>query len=169
MKDSNSIHTKSRSVSELSLEELRGWVIDRIYQIETSIDHIICKYYEPAKKNEFKKIILNSSIISLGGKVKILANISGFDKKIITKIQKITSIRNAFAHLPTFESCKINGVTDENKNFEITEIISSLKMEIMVSSGQLRIKDLSELRSEFYTLNQEIREYLRDFSMKMNN
>ncbi len=169
MKDSNSNNTKSRSVSEFSLDELRGWVIDRIYQIETSFDDIICTHYEPAKKNEFKKIVLNSSIITLGGKVKILANISNFDKKIITKIQKIISIRNAFAHLPVQMSAKINGVRDENKNFEVTEITTALKMEIMVSSGQLRTKDLSELRSEFYTLNQEIREYLRDFSIKMNN
>ena len=162
----NSDDTHNRSVSELGLDELRGWIIDRIYQIETSIDRIICEYYKPNQKKEFEKIILNSSIISLGGKVKILANISAFDKKVISKIQKIISIRNAFAHLPTFRSVIINGDKDLMKKFNVTEITESLKMEVMNSSGQLKTKDLSELRSEFYNLNQEIREYLLDYTKK---
>ena len=61
--------TKSK-LSEFTIEEIRGWIIDQMYNIESQIDFIICDYFDPKNKNEFKKIILNSSIISIVGKSK---------------------------------------------------------------------------------------------------
>ena len=72
-----------KKLSEFNLEEVRGWMIDRLYQIEILIDDIIVDYYKPEKEEEFKKIVLNSSIISIGAKIKILNNIEGFENKQI--------------------------------------------------------------------------------------
>ena len=165
MKEIRLTSTKKTKFSEFNLEELRGWIIDRMYQIEVKIDFIILDYYKPEKRSEFLKIILNSSIISIGGKIKILNNIEDFDKKIISKIQKIAPIRNAFAHLPVTEQINISIDEDAEGNLissKIDEIIA--EMEVMTSSGQLRRKKTSELRDEFIKLNKEIREYLINYS-----
>lgn len=152
--------TKSK-LSEFTIEEIRGWIIDQMYNIESQIDFIICDYFDPKNKNEFKKIILNSSIISIGGKIKILRNIKSFDKKVIDKIQKFSSIRNAFAHLPVTELVHINITKDENGEFkssEVSKIISQI--EVMNSNGELKMKNSQELITEFFELNNEIKEYL---------
>ena len=57
--------TKKSKLSDFNLEETRGWIIDRMYDIESKIDLIICDYYKPEKSGDFKKVILNSSIILL--------------------------------------------------------------------------------------------------------
>jgi hypothetical protein len=110
---------KKSKLSEFNLEEIRGWMIERMYQVETKIDFIISDYFKPEKKGDFEKVILNSSIISIGGKMKILRNIKLFDKNIINKIGKFSSIRNAFAHLPITESIHINVIKDKKENSKV--------------------------------------------------
>lgn len=160
MKNYQLLSTTKSKLSEYNLEEIRGWVIDRLYQIESKIDNIITEHFKPEKKGDFKKIILNSSIISFGGKLKILRNIPSFDKKIIDKIQKLSAIRNAFAHLPTKEYFEIKVSEKENGELETTHFDVITQMEIMNSSGELKVRKVVELIDEFYNLNKEIREYL---------
>jgi|Laugrespbdmm15sd_2_1035082.scaffolds.fasta_scaffold59246_1 hypothetical protein len=81
--------TEKLSLSEFNVEEIRGWMIDRMTQIEMKIDYIISGYFNPEKKREFDRVILNSAILSMGSKTKILRNIKGFDKNMISKVQKI--------------------------------------------------------------------------------
>lgn len=153
--------TKKSKLSEFNLEEIRGWIIDRMCQIETKIDFIIIDYFKPEKKGDFEKIILNSSI---GGKMKIMRNIKSFDKKIINKIGKFSAIRNAFAHLTVMESIHIDVIKDEKGGFkssEISKIISQI--EIMNSNGELKIKNVKELITEFFELNKELNEYLLNY------
>jgi hypothetical protein len=157
--------TNKTKLSEFNLEEIRGWIIDRMYQIESKIDFIISDYFKPEKKGDFEKIILNSSIISIGGKMKILRNIKSFDKKKIEKIGKFSSIRNAFAHLPLTESIHINITKDEKGKFkssEISKIISQI--EVMNSSGELKMRNVKELIDEFFELNKELKEYLLNYN-----
>jgi hypothetical protein len=165
MNDFSLKSTDKSKVSEFNLEEIRGWTIDRMYQIEAKIDFIISLYFNPEKKHEFEKIVLNSSIISMGGKLKILRNIKSVDKKIIPKIQKISAIRNAFAHLPTIDHIEIHIINDENGNFLKSEIgkISS-NMEVMNSSGELKTSSTTSLINEFYILNKEISDYLNNYN-----
>jgi hypothetical protein len=167
MEDLSLRSTDKTKISEFNLEEIRGWTIDRMYQIETKIDHVISVYFNPEKKHEFEKIVLNSSIISIGGKLKILRNIKEFDKKIIAKIQKISTIRNAFAHLPTIDHIEIHVKNDENGKFLSSEIekISS-KMEVMNSSGELKTSSTANLIDEFYVLNKEISDYLNSYNYR---
>ena len=160
MEDSSFKRADKFKLSEFNLEEIRGWTIDRFYQIEVQVDFIITDYFKPENKYEFRRIILNSSIVTIGGKMKILRNIKSFDKKIIDKIQKISTIRNAFAHLPVSKSVKLKGNLE---NIEIEKVTS--QMEIMTSNGELKRKDAKELVREFFDLNKEIREYLIGYKL----
>ena len=153
--------TKKTKLSEFNLEEIRGWIIDQMNNIESQINFIIRDYFNPEKMSEFNKIILNSSIISIGGKLKILRNIKSFDNKMIDKIQKISSIRNAFAHLPITENIQLTFKRDVNGNIKSSEVAKIIsQIEIMNSNGELKLKNTQELITFFFELNTEIRQYL---------
>ncbi len=162
MENQRIYRTNKDKLSEFNLEEIRGWIIDRMYQIESRIDFVISDYFDPRKKRDFEKIILNSSIISIGGKMKILRNIESFDKKIVDKIGKISSIRNAFAHLPIIESVHIGVINDEKGEFKSSKILDIItQIEVMNSNGELKIKNVKEQIREFYELNNELNEYFQ--------
>lgn len=156
--------TKKQKLSEFNLEEIRGWMIDRMTQIESKIDFVISEYFKPEKKAEFNKIILNSAIITMGAKTKILRNIKSFDKNIISKIQKISSIRNAFAHLPLSEMVEINLIKDKKGEHIETKIKVTSQIEVMSSSGVLQAKNSQQQVLEFFDLYTEIKEYLNNFN-----
>ena len=153
--------TNKIKLSEFNIEEIRGWIIDRMYQIETKIDFVISDYFNPEKKRDFEQIILNSSIISIGGKMKILRNIESFDKNIINKIGKFSSIRNAFAHLPIIESVHIGVINDGKGDFKSSKILDVItQIKVMNSNGELKTKNVNEQIDEFFELNKELNEYL---------
>ncbi|WP_372754606.1 hypothetical protein [Mariniflexile sp.] len=157
--------TKKTKLTDFNLEEIRGWMIQRMNDIETKIDFIICDYFEPTKNREFKKIMLNSSIITIGGKMKILRNIKTFDNKIIVKIGDLSRIRNAFAHLPIVEHIFVSVSHDENGEFKSSKISKiTSNIEVMNSEGVLKTKNANILISEFSQWNKEIREYLLNFN-----
>ena len=160
MEDSIINSTEKTKLSEFNIEEIRGWIIDQMYNIESHIDSTINDYFRPEKKDEFEKIVLNSSIITIGGKLKILRNIESFDNKIIDKIQKISSIRNAFAHLPVTDFIHINMINNSKGEFKRLEILKKeSQIEVMNSNGQLKKRNARELIDEFFLLNTEIKEY----------
>jgi hypothetical protein len=157
--------TDKQKLSDFNLGEIRGWIIYNLYQIETKINNIISDYFKPEKKDEFKRIILNSSIVTIGAKMKILRNIESFDKNIISKIQQLSSIRNAFAHLPIYESVTVNITENDNGELINSEIDVTSQIEIMTSSGELKKQNSKQLVQEFFDLNIDIRKYLD----KINN
>jgi hypothetical protein len=146
-------------VSEFNLQEIRGWIIDELNSIEEKLDQIIINYFKPEKDFEFRNIILNSSIISTGSKFKILRNIEYFDNRIISKLQTISSIRNAFAHLPITKSAE---VTITNKNGNLVWALESVtsQLDVMNSVGEIKKKNAKELISEFKSTIVEIKAYL---------
>ena len=159
--------TTKTKISELNLEEVRGYIIERMCQIEREIDNIILDYFNPDKKDEFKKVILNSSIITFGAKLKVLINIKSFDKNVISKIQEISSIRNAFAHLPIKIYQKISfrkKVVDDNDKYAVHKIEISKYIEVMNSAGELKTKKPADLVYKFYDLYTEVEKYLGDFN-----
>lgn len=164
MKDTRLRNTGKRQIKDFNLEELRGHMINRIYQIESKLNFIISDYYEPKNKSEFNSVLLNSAIISFGGKIKILANLDKFDNKVIDKIRKISSIRNAFAHLPISEEIHLQVTNDKNgqvENIEIAKMTSNIT--IMTPSGKLKTHNALELANEFKSLDLEISNYLASY------
>jgi len=77
-------------------------VIDKTATIENVLNQIIEQYCSPRKEafNFFWSVLLDSSIISLGAKIKVVMAIS-HDSEIKLKldsIHKLISYRNSFAH-----------------------------------------------------------------------
>lgn len=148
-------------LKDFNLEEARGWVIDRLNQIEYIIGDFIIKHFQPSNEDEFRSIILNTAIISIGGKLKILRSIKAIDNKTIERISKLSSIRNAFAHAPVITNITVSVDTSEGGKSEITSICDNI--EVMNSSGEIKTKNAREYLKEFWELNNEIRKSLQAF------
>lgn len=151
--------TDKTDIAEYNIEEIRGWIIDELNKIEQKIDSIITNFFNPAKGLEFRNIILNSSIVSTGAKTKILRNIDSFDNKMISKIQTIISIRNAFAHVPITKDATII-IKNENGNLIWSLESATSQLNIMNSSGDIKKKNAKDLISEYENLVVEINSYL---------
>ena len=82
MVDKRIKNSEISKLSEFNKQEAIGWVIERLNHIEADINEIITRYFDPSNHKEFNRIVLNSSILSLGNKLKILRNISSFEKNI---------------------------------------------------------------------------------------
>jgi len=149
--------TDKQNILEYNIQELRGWVIDQLNYIEQKVDTIIVNFFNPEKKSEFKNILLNTAVISTGSKMKILKNIDSFTNSDISKIQKITSIRNAFAHIPATQSATII-VQKINEKEEVKIIVENVfaQLAVMNSSGEIKTRNIKELIIEFQKLVEEI-------------
>ena len=79
--------------------------------------------------------------------------------RYIGKIQKIISIRNAFAHIPITKSATII-IKNVNRNLkmELEEVVSEL--EVMNSSGDIKTRSAKELVEVFDLLTDEINIFL---------
>jgi hypothetical protein len=152
-KNETSIHSKN---------ELVGWIIDRMYHLEWQVDIIITEYFNPEKKEEFEKVVLNSTILPMGAKMKILRNIDGIEGRMVDKISTLSSIRNAFAHLPYIQNIDIT--VDEKLN--PLNVEEDNELEVMNSSGKLIKKKVTTLFKEFNVLLAEVRPYLRTLERK---
>src|SRR6185503_6611983 len=101
------------SLRDFNSHEARGWTIDRLQQIEDRINNKILEFFKPENKELFKEIVLHSSVLDIGGKVKILRNI-GVEPKTIEKIRRLSAIRNGFAHAAITGHITINITTHGN-------------------------------------------------------
>ncbi len=148
--------TKSE-LSKFNNAEIQGWVVDQFCQIEWRIDNTILEYFKPEHERMFETIVLNSSVMSIGGKLKILTNI-GIKKVTIEKIRKLSSIRNGFAHTRIGESVTIYISNDSNKEgYSESESV----INVMNSTGKIISKSAYEYVSEFLILRNELREELQ--------
>jgi len=157
----------NKIIENYNLEEIRGLIVDNTWQIEVGMDEIITNYIKPEKKDVFKRIILNSSIMPLGSKIKILSNIDGFEKKIISNIQRLTSIRNAFVHIQVNENVSINlnkiSFNSQNKEDDKVTSKSWQTMDVMNSNGVIITKQTTDLAKEFFQLYTPTKSFLNNF------
>lgn len=142
------------SLKDLNVEEARGWTIDRLQQIEKRIDTIIISYFGPKDKTKFERIVLNSSIMDLGSKLKVLRNINTVDKKTIDEIRTLASIRNGFAHAPIFDEILLT--VDKNNSEHFDTVVYSV-IEVMNAQGEIKTKKAYDYLVEFWELNNSIR------------
>ena len=151
------LRMSKRHLKDLTIEEARGWTIDRILQIESKINRIIIDYFKPTEKHKFDKIILNSSILDMGIKLKILSNTGKVDKKTIEKIRKLVAIRNGFAHAQIIQSINMvtrdpeNKKSNEHRPTEIEDVI-----DVMNSQGVIKSHNAVDYLEEFFNLYKEI-------------
>lgn len=131
-------------------------------RIEEDIDNIIYEYFKPKEKHLFRKLMLNTSIITTSAKIKIISNFPNIDHVIINKFQRVLSIRNCFAHLPIQRVLQINFSRDSRS---VNEVKSIQNIEYMNSSGKLITKSLTKLIDEFFELEKGIKEDILKFKL----
>ncbi|MFP2996254.1 hypothetical protein ABN763_10090 [Spongiivirga sp. MCCC 1A20706] len=152
---------EKNKLSEFNTAEIRGWVIDRLVQIEYRVNNIIFEFFQPEEKQVFNEVLLNSSVIDFGGKAKILYNI-GVSKTTLGKLRKIVSIRNAFAHASLGEDITLNVSIDEEGN-ENVKLDSWSIVTVMNAEGSINRKAISEYLEQFLDLNSELRDEFDEF------
>lgn len=149
--------TKS-SLKEFNIEEARGWTIERLQQIEYRINDIIIDYFKPDNKHKFTKILLNSSILDIGSKLKVLKNIGTIEKSTIEKIRLLSSIRNGFAHAPIIQHITIKLDVKKDNTINSSSSVTKSMIEVMNAQGEIKTKNAYDYLVEFWTLDNEIRE-----------
>ena len=89
----------------MNQNEMTGYVINYMKGIEYTLNCIIHNYLLPQKNIEFfSNILLNSSVISTGAKVKAIEMICKKEavKYDFSKTRKLIDVRNVFAHESSF-------------------------------------------------------------------
>lgn len=160
-----------KKLSEFDKAQSVGWVLDRAIQIEKGINNIIFNFIEPGNKEVFISHILNSSVMSYGGKLKVLHRIIGYDKeskKLYNDLQRIGSIRNSFAHTD-FSYVMSMSFNSETGN----RIWSNQVIDVMKSNGEIDSKNPSEFLEEYLNLLKKVEPQLdeigRQQTSKMGN
>ncbi len=143
-----------RRLQDFNKAEVQGWVIERFIRVEESINKIILDYFKPDNKEIFISVVLNSSILTIGSKIKILVNI-GVENSTIDKIRKLSAIRNGFAHTLIINQIYINvpSKSESEKTIE-TNVISIIN--VMNSSGKIIKKNAHEYLTEYLELLQDV-------------
>ena len=142
--------------SELyNIEAARGYTIERLFEIELRVNQMISEYFDSKNSEAFNSIILNSSILDFGKKIKVLLALKIIDHKTADKLRKISSIRNSFAHagIETRHELPVDSIEDN--------IQSNQKIKILKSNGDLEESNISELLKSFVKLYNEIQNKLR--------
>ena len=143
------------NIKDFTIQQLRGHVIDGFNTIDEKIDLIITDYFKPEKVTEFKKVILNNSVVNSGAKMKILKNIETIDDSIIDRFSKINTIRNNFAHIRLSASFKIDLKVKEG-GYQSTVYDYTSIFHVMNSSGKVEPKSVLILIEEFEELKSKI-------------
>jgi hypothetical protein len=149
-------------------------VIDRTDLIENIIDQIITKYVSPRKEiyTFFRIVVLNHSIISLGGKVKLVKLIA---KDIgseldVQPIYMVLRYRNAFAHhrLQSHPTIMVGKNPDEDKSEYQLVVMTNSK--VVRESRETALKKFNEnyilAKDKLIRLRNELVSYLDSESYK---
>ncbi len=125
-------------------------VLNMFNNLEEVINRVITDYFAPKKNsNQFHTVLLNSSVTPTSSKVKVLANMSGFDNGVLQSLRKLSSIRNAFAH---------NNIYMDLKDGEFKNIF-----DVMNSSGIIKKKEYLGLFMEYKDEMNKVIPYLNSF------
>ena len=140
------------------------WIINEFSFIENLMDQIISNFTSPRKDAHFFfwQVILDSSVISVGSKVKVMMAISQECGIKINPdpIHKLLSIRNAFAHSKTnSHPCMVVGKTPEQNEMHYY-------LHTLSNSGQIKKVKRTEAVEEFNKLYGKAKEQLLELVAK---
>ncbi len=138
-----------KKLSDFDQAQAVGWVLERAISIENRINNILLSFFNPHEQEIFISYALNSSVMSYGGKLKVLHKIIGYDKeskKLYSDLQRIGSIRNSFAHTDFSYSMGISFGEKGIKQWR-DQII-----DVMKSNGQIDSKNPFEFLKEYLIL-----------------
>ncbi len=157
-----------KTSEKITGEEARGRCINRMGEIEELIDDLITKKIKPQDVAIFRRYLLNSSIINMGAKIKLLRGIELCKKGIITDIQTLSTIRNAFAHVPIKNFIEMEfGISNKGPHFQIYGMgfvspKTTNVLNIMHHSGNINRREVIGLFNEFWELSEKVKKQLQD-------
>lgn len=88
-----------KPLSEWNAFEIRGFVLDRMSKVEELLNVALTIEVNPKNEGWFRRYILNSSVMSLLGKIQVVRNSVMISEKVAGRIDSLRSKRNWFAHL----------------------------------------------------------------------
>jgi len=143
-----------------------GTILEEYNQIEKKIDQVIITYFKPSQNIDlFEKVMLNSSVLGIGQKCKILANIKGFDNRALDNIRRISSIRNGIAHSNATPVFYIN----VNSEMRVEKVNQVNTISVMNSNGKVVERQLEIMYDEFASIEHELSPYLSSFVKKLKS
>jgi hypothetical protein len=152
-------NAKAKDAQQQEVQDLVK-VVDRASLIENLMDQVILNYCAPRERAQFfmSEIILNTSVMSLGAKAKVvMAAAHTLDFKLDKEaILKTISLRNAFAHHATNANPVIvfsNTPEDE---------YSYLSFWLLTSSGEIEMVKRHEAFEKFNAVYLLARESLKN-------
>lgn len=149
--------TLRHDLSNLTLEEARGYVVDRLILLEGFLNESILFHFKPAEElHAFREVLLNSSVIGFAAKAKVLHGVKKINFKLFNKILRLSSIRNGFAHaaITTHRTIQISP-----GKIQLQDIHQ--KITVMSSNGDVKDHRAGELFDEFVILFHEVEEEFR--------
>lgn len=144
-----------KSIKDFNQIEAQGWILNITVQIEDLVDDILMEYFQPNDRGIFGNVVLNSSIMHFGGKLKMLKSI-GIDAETYSNLQKIGSIRNAFAHTNISHSMTMTFDPEIDTGAKVIDVIN-----VMTSNGEIRSKDPYCYMVEFLGLYKQVEPVLK--------
>lgn len=134
-----------------------GDVINKLKWIEYSLDRIIENHVGPKDTCFFHGIILNSSVISFGVKLKIIKTICEMKnvKYDFNNLHKLSTLRNIFAH--------------ESSYWDLTEqkIENMYKIDELRSDGKRVSHILQQKYDEFLEIYETESENIKELNKKL--
>ena len=120
--------------------EMTGHVVNYMKAIEYQLNCIIENFFIPSQNTGFfSNVLLNSSVVSFGSKIKVIKTICNYKNTIFDpkKLHRLNSIRNIFAHEGTFVDTTVG-------DFQLIDELQS--------GGKYKTYKLKELFEEFRSL-----------------
>lgn len=142
-----------KPLSEWNAFEIRGFVVDRMSKVEELLNVALTIEVNPKNEGWFRRYILNSSVMSLLGKIQVARNSVMISEKVAGRIDSLRSKRNWFAHLifqPIYGVQWDGGPSPELKN------ISKHVFQYLNSEGKIKSKVVFEEFKEFYSLSNSV-------------
>jgi len=150
-------------IDSFSIEEARGFTIERLYEIEMILDDLITNHFNPDDEWDFKLYLLNGNILDLGKKIKILNGLEIINNKLADKLRRISSIRNSCAHAGIDIVHSLEIFSDDLKKKEIKP---KKRLDVMKSNGKIESKYLTELLIEYSKLYKSLKSELLELKYK---
>ncbi len=150
------------SIGDFSKTESQGWIINRSIEIEKLMDSIMLAYFNPENAGNFLQVVLHSSVMHYGGKVKVLIVI-GIDKSMSEDLRSIGRIRNSFAHT------NISGKMPITKTHDKLETNSEEVLRVMNANGELKAIPFKKLMQEFLLIYKRVEPKLKELIKNLSN
>lgn len=111
-------------------------VLNMFNNLEELINQVITHYFSPKRNgDQFNTVLLNSSVTPTSSKVKVLANMTDFDRGVLSSLRTLISTRNAFAHNNIYMDV-------DDKGFKNV-------FDVMNSSGLIKQKEYLDLFEKY--------------------